>query len=122
MKFVSGDGLRAVENGFELDIRLPWYRSLPLSVVDFGAVCVNGSPIDPNGLTVKLNGKNRKLRELAGLWQEYWFVLDSAFLCIPYPGARTGESYDVDISMVIHPPYVPKVFFPWKYGKSMRAN
>jgi hypothetical protein len=122
MKFVSEDSLYAVENGLELDVRLPWYRSLPLSVIDFGDIRVNGNKIDHNAIIVKLNGKERRLSELAGLWQEYWFVLDSAFIRIPLSNARRGEQYEIEIMAVIHPPYVPNVFFPAAHKKLMRAN
>ncbi len=120
--FIKDGSLRATANSLELDVRLPWYRSLPLSVIDFGDLRINGNKIDPNSVTVKLNGKERKLTELAGLWQEYWFVLDSAFVQIPLPDAKSGEQYEVDFTMVVHPPYVPKVFFPATHKKLMRAN
>jgi len=120
--FIKDDALRAVENGLELDVRLPWYRSLPLSVIDFGDIRINGKRIDHASVMVKLNGRERKLSDLAGLWQEYWFVLDSAFVRIPYQGVKTGEQYEVEFTAVIHPPYVPKVFFPAMHRKTMRAN
>src|SRR5208282_3043691 len=102
--FVAEGSLHAVENGLELDVRLPWYRSLPLSVIDFGDIRINGSAIDHNAITVKLNGKERRLTELSGLWQEYWFVLDSAFVRMPFPNARRGEQYEVEVTVVLHPP------------------
>lgn len=120
--FIKDGSLRATGNGLELDVRLPWYRSLPLSVIDFGDLRINGNKIDLNSVTVKLNGKQRRVPELAGLWQEYWFVLDSALVEIPLPGAKSGGQYEVDFTMVIHPPYVPKVFFPASYKKLMTAN
>jgi len=120
--FVTDDGLSAVEGGLLLDIRLPWYRSLPLSALDFGPISVDGQPIDHQAVAIRLNGQERPLNSLAGRWQEYWFVLDSAYLVIPLGGARFGEEYDVDVSLVIHPPYVPNVFFPAMHHKRMRAH
>lgn len=120
--FIADDNLSAVEGGLLLDIRLPWYRSLPLSALDFGAVAIDGTAIDPTTITVDLNQQTRPLPELAGKWQEYWWVLDSAFVSIPYPGAEAGKEYDVEFTLVIHPPYVPNVFFPAMHHKRMRAN
>jgi hypothetical protein len=120
--FVADDSLSAVEGGLQLDVRLPWYRSLPLSALDFGAISVDGEVIDPETITVRLNGQERPLSRLAGLWQEYWFVLDSALLLIPVADAESGKEYEVDITLVIHPPYVPNVFFPTVHRKRMRAN
>ena len=118
--FVADDALHVAEGGLELDIRLPWYRSLPLSVIDFGEVRIDGEPIDPNVLQLRINGR-RKLSELADLWMEYWYVLDSAFLRIPYPAVRKGAQYELEITIILHPPYIPKVFFPVPH-KIMRAN
>lgn len=120
--FVSDDSLSAVEGGLQLDVRLPWYRSLPLSALDFGVVSVDGSPIDSQAITVRLNGQERPLSALAGLWNEYWFVLDSACLRIPCEGTERGGEYDVEFTLVIHPPYVPNVSFPAVHHKRMRAH
>jgi hypothetical protein len=120
--FVKDDSLKARRDGLELDIRLPWYRSLPLSVIDFGDILINGSKFEHSAIDVDLNGRVRKLSELAGLWQEYWFVLDSALLRIPVQNPKQGEDYEVEINMTLHPPYVPKVFFPSTHKKRMRAS
>jgi hypothetical protein len=120
--FVKDDGLSAVEGGLQLDVRLPWYRSLPLSALDFGPLAIDGHPIDPRAVTVTLNGLERPMADLAGLWQEYWWVLDSALVSIPYPDAEAGTEYEVEFTLVIHPPYVPNVFFPAMHRKRMRAD
>jgi hypothetical protein len=120
--FVKDDSLSAVEGGLQLDVRLPWYRSLPLSALDFGPLAIDGQPIDAGAVMVTLNGMERPMADLAGLWQEYWWVLDSAFLSIPYPGTESGKEYDVEFTVVIRPPYVPNVFFPATHHKRMRAN
>src|SRR5512143_1771798 len=59
--FVADNSLSAVDGGLELDIRLPWYRSLPLSALDFGAVAIDGAAIDPATITVDLNEQMRPL-------------------------------------------------------------
>ncbi len=120
--FVTDDSLSAAQDALELDVRLPWYRSLPLSALDFGALSIDGIAVDHREVIVSLNGQERPLSDLAGLWREYWFVLDSAFLRIPFAGAQRGREYDVDLTLVIHPPYVPNVFFPAMHHKRMRAR
>ena len=120
--FVTDDSLSAAEGALELDVRLPWYRSLPLSALDFGALSIDGAPVDPHEVTVTLNGQERRLGDLAGRWQEYWFVLDSALMRIPFADAEHGREYEVDFTLVVHPPYVPNVFFPAMHHKRMRAS
>jgi hypothetical protein len=120
--FVADDSLSAVAGALELEVRLPWYRSLPLSSLDFGAISVDGALVDHKDISVRLNSQERPLSDLTGLWQEYWFVLDSAYLRIPLADAKQGAEYDIDITLVIHPPYVPNVFFPNIHRKRMRAH
>jgi hypothetical protein len=120
--FVENNALHAAQGGFDLEIRLPWYRSLPLSVIDFGELRINGAKIDPTAIKFNVNGKDCGLSELPNLWEESWYVLDSAYLRIPYPAVKRGEQYQVEVTIILHPPYVPKVFFPVSYKKAMQAN
>ncbi len=120
--FVEENALHAAEGGLELEVRLPWYRSLPLSVIDFGEVRINGATIDPGAITFRVNGKDRRPGELRGLWQESWYVLDSAYIRFPYPAVKPGAQYEVDITFILHPPYIPKVFFPFSHKNVMTAN
>ena len=120
--FVADDALHAVEGGLELDVRLPWYRSLPLSVIDFGEVRIDGISVNPNAIVLKINGKDRKLSELRELWKEYWYVLDSAYLRFPHSSTECGKSFQIEVTIILHPPYIPKVFFPITHNKLMCAN
>lgn len=120
--FVVNESLRALPDALELEIRLPWYRSLPLSALDFGPVVVDGVPADLETVTLRLNEQQRPLTNIPKHWQEYWWVLDSAYLHIPFLGAEPGREYELDITLVIHPPYVPNVFFPAVYRGRMRAR
>ena len=65
--FVTDDSLSAVEGGLQLDVRLPWYRSLPLSALDFGPIAIDGQPIDAGAIMVTLNGSERPMADLTGL-------------------------------------------------------
>jgi sorbitol/mannitol transport system permease protein len=45
-RVVSDNGLRSTESGFSIDVRLPWYRSLPLSTVPSQTPVDHGSGMD----------------------------------------------------------------------------
>jgi hypothetical protein len=63
-RVVSDDGLRCAPSGFAIDVRLPWYRSLPLSVVEVQAVELDDQKIDLDRVRFELNGSTLSLGEL----------------------------------------------------------
>ena len=77
------NGLRATPRGAEIDIRLPWYRSLPVSVVEVGSLSVDGKDVATSDIRFEVNGKSFDLNELPSHPGEFWFVLDSAVLRLP---------------------------------------
>jgi hypothetical protein len=122
MNVLSDNTLRATENGLDLLIRLPWYRSLPLSTVEIRQVRIDGKAVDADKISLAVNGKNFKLDQFAELTGEYWFVLDSAILNIEYPGAKPGAEYDVEVVVVLYPPYIAGISFPNLGTSRLRAG
>ncbi len=90
-----------------LDLRLPWYRSLPLSVVEFAALDVNGQAVPLAGATLVLEGRTHDLSAMPGLTMVQWFVQDSAYLHLDWPGFDTAARPDVGLLMKLYPPYIP---------------
>jgi Domain of unknown function (DUF6379) len=101
------DALRAAADGFELDIRLNWYRSLPLSSVQTVELTVDGEAIRRADVTFVLNGREYALDELANHWDEPWFVLDAATLRVRRPRAvEAGRPADVRLRLGTRVPYI----------------
>ncbi|MDR2381792.1 MAG: DUF6379 domain-containing protein [Bifidobacteriaceae bacterium] len=71
-----------------IPLRVPWYRSLPLSSLETLEVSVEGKPIEDVHLEV--NGESSSLAQLAQRSTEYWFVQDTGF--VPVPAGDLGES------------------------------
>jgi hypothetical protein len=90
--------LREVGDGFELDVYLNWYRSLPLSSVDTLELTVDGEVVPRDEIT--FNG--RSLDELAERWDEYWFVLDPATVHV-----RRAVRNEVQLRLGVRIPYLP---------------
>jgi hypothetical protein len=105
-RVVSDDGLLVTPNGCAIDIRLPWYRSLPLSVVDIGAVEIDGVLVDPERISFELNGESLRLDELRPRTDDWWYVLDSAFLRIDGHRVARDEQHVVAVTISIRPPYI----------------
>ena len=74
-------GLRATPNGAEIDVRLPWYRSLPVSVVEVGSLKVDEQDVASSDIRFELNGKSFELQDLPAHSGEFWFVLVGCRSC-----------------------------------------
>jgi hypothetical protein len=48
-------GLRATPRGTEIDVRLPWYRSLPISVVEVGGLRVDDQDVPPGDIRFEIS-------------------------------------------------------------------
>ena len=86
-RIIGEEGLSATPEGLRLAMRLPWYRSLPFSIVEIDSVW--------------------PLKDLGEQINAFWFVRDSAFLHIPGQHAEPGSEHEVALSLFISPPYIP---------------
>jgi hypothetical protein len=103
---LDDDALREVDAGFELDVHLNWYRSLPLSSVHTVELTVNGEAIPREEIAFVANGREYTLNELAEQWEETWFVLDPATLRVRRPLVRRGEGAEVGLRLGSRIPYI----------------
>ncbi|MBV9280028.1 MAG: hypothetical protein JOZ41_08110 [Chloroflexi bacterium] len=102
-----GDTLRITDDGFELDIRIPWYRSLPLSSVQTLEVTVDGQRIAPEAVRFQLYGERLALDELPNLFTTWWFILDPATLHVAYDRPlQAGEKHTVELGLGFKIPYM----------------
>jgi hypothetical protein len=121
-RVISDNGLVVTESGIDIDIRLPWYRALPLSVVGVTEVEIDGKNVDLTSLTFEVNGKSYKLNELPAHYTEWWYVLDSAFLHVPGVTLQRGTEHQVKVTVSIRPPYIPGFYRLTECKKRLRAN
>src|SRR6476619_4748116 len=100
------DALRARDDGFELDVHLNWYRSLPLSSLKTVQVTVNGEAIDRDEITWVVTGAEHRLDDLGEKWAEIWFALEPAPIRVPRPLVKPGDSADVTVRLGNRIPYI----------------
>jgi len=115
-------GLRATANGAEIDVRLPWYRSLPVSVVEIGSLKVDDQVLASSDIRFEINGKSFQLHELPARSDEFWFVLDSAVLRLAALRLTPGTDHDVELQLNLYPPYVPHLKWVTKVRKTLRVR
>ncbi|WP_322048116.1 C-glycoside deglycosidase beta subunit domain-containing protein [Paraburkholderia sp. J67] len=121
-RVVSDNGLRATESGFAIDVRLPWYRSLPLSTVDVAEILLDGEPIDLADVTFEIEGQTLRPEELRALTDQWWYVLDSAWLNVKHAPIVKGSEHDVAVTLAVRPPYIKGLVRLTKTEKRLVAN
>ena len=94
-------------DGLVLDLRLPWYRSLPLSVVMPTQLLVDGQPLSLEGATVEYEGRRYTLEELPEQTGTSWFIQDSVLLHVPTPQPLSAGPHHVVVTLNLYPPYIP---------------
>jgi hypothetical protein len=90
-----------------LDIRIPWYRSLPLSCVARLDVAIDGISLPLDDAEIDVNGLRHRLDELPDRVDEVWFIQDNARVRVPYPGGvPAGAVKDVEVRLDMRIPYI----------------
>jgi hypothetical protein len=97
---------RASAQGVELGVRLPWYRSLPVSVVEVAELSVDGRAVPVADIRFGINGKTFTLDQLPNLTGEVWFVLDSAIITARI-ALDPAVPHEVALHLNLYPPYIP---------------
>jgi len=105
---VLGDtAVRAATGGYEVDLHLAWYRSLPLSCLEGIDLVIDEVPTAREALKVRVDGRELGLDDLPELDDEWWFVQDALTVVVPSDQPRTqGAEVDVDVTLATRIPYI----------------
>jgi hypothetical protein len=106
-RIIGEEGLEATERGARLAMRLPWYRSLPFSVVEVASLTLDGADIDLTDAVVVFDDQSFPLSAMGEQTNAFWFVRDSAFLLLPHVAVKADDSHEVSLVIKISPPYIP---------------
>ncbi|MRW89807.1 hypothetical protein GJ699_07410 [Duganella sp. FT80W] len=104
---IAAQGSRVEDGLIKLEVWLPWYRTLPLSVVEVAATSIDGRALSLDGAELEVNGKRYPLSALPDLVDELWFVQDSAWLYVRDAQAKAGGKHDAELLVKLYPPYIP---------------
>jgi hypothetical protein len=104
---VIADGsLRAADGGFAFDVRLPWYRALPVACLEGLDVAIDGERIPSDQLRIELNGHTYALAELPPLHEDWWYVADAAPVTAPLPEGLGEGEHELDVTIHVRIPYI----------------
>jgi hypothetical protein len=104
---ITAEDSLVTPEGLVLDLRLPWYRSLPLSVVMPTQLLVDGQPLSLDGATVEYEGRRYTLAELPEQTGTVWFIQDSVLLRVPTAQPLGSGPHHVVVTLNLYPPYIP---------------
>lgn len=103
---LKDDALTASENGCQLAFQSHWYRSLPLSCMDFN-LKIDGQEIAKNLMTIKINDKKFRYDELPELDKEWLFILDKGILEVQTEKPlEKGKTYNIAFKYDLFIPYI----------------
>ncbi len=117
---LADQSLRAGAGTLTIAIRLPWYRTLPLSTVRVAQLRIDGEDVPGDRIEFEINGHRRPLLQCEDLIDEQWFVLDDATLHVPGPDLKNQSEHLIDVTLNLHPPYMPG--FTWVTHSSKRLQ
>jgi len=100
------DSARLEDGGLLLDVRLNWYRSVPLSCVERLEVALDGTSLPAERTTVELGGARCAIGELAAQDQRWWSVLDAATVRVDLDAAPAPGPHAVDLLLGTRIPYL----------------
>jgi hypothetical protein len=87
------------------DLRLPWYRSLPISCVEKMEFVVDGRPLSRDSVTMAVGGILYDLDGVGRLADTQWFVLDTYEVFVHLAEALTPGNHHVKLTTQLRIPY-----------------
>lgn len=99
--------------GFNMGIRMNYYRGLHLACVESLKVKIDGKEIPEQLILFNLNGKKFTIKSLKDMYQEYWGIKEIAQLQIFNGGLSQGK-HKVEVELYLRNPYMQ--FAPGVYG------
>ncbi len=105
--------LNGKQVGFNVDLRINYYRGLPLSAVKKIELTVDGEKIPDYLVLAELNGKEFTVPQMKELYAEYWGIKTPMHVRVFNYGLAPGE-HEVAVRIEYKSPYME--FAPGIYG------
>ena len=93
--------------GFQLKIRLPYYRGVYLSQIMQRNVVVDGQVYKKEQVIWSINGEDYTAEEMASDWNTHWHPLEPATLIVKKDGGLSQGFHDVEYGFCCSHSYFP---------------
>ena len=115
----------AAATGYQIKIRIPYYRGVYLSAVDYLKLTVDGQEIARDNLRIVVNGRTFTMPEMEEAGDTRWFYGDPATLLVAKPGGLVPGIHTITVGITIRKSYFPAedperlydFFGLWKSGQ-----
>lgn len=101
------DAVRSTAEGYEIDVHLAWYRSLPLSCIENITLSIAGKAVDSANIHVCRDGRELTIADLADRVDDWWFIQDPITVKVrdPAPVAK-GSKAEIQVELATRIPYI----------------
>ncbi len=96
--------------GFQLGVRLPYYRGIVLSLIGDTTLTVDGEVMPCDAMTVTVDGKTFQLSALEDEPETKWEFGDVGILTVRKPGGLPSGAHTVTLHQHLKISYVPVGF------------
>lgn len=104
---LRADAVRTTDQGYEVDLRLAWYRSLPLSCIENIHLNINGHTYGADELSLQYVGRSLSLADLEDMTDDWWFIQDPlTVLARQESPAAKGSTLQVEAELATRIPYI----------------
>jgi hypothetical protein len=121
-QLISDASVMAIPQGLEIGIRLPWYRSLPLSTVEIAELRLDGAIVPEAAISLQVNEQRHAASELREQIHDWWYVLDRGRLLARVDGLAPGPMHEIELSVNLYPPYIPGLKWVVKSKKILATS
>jgi len=113
---IVGEAFKNVDEGgnvtgFQLGIRLPYYRGVVLSLVGETQITVDGEAVPSEAMTVTIGGKTFPLSQLKNEPVAKWEFGEIGIITVSRPGGLTVGEHKVELRQHMKISYVPGGFW-----------
>jgi hypothetical protein len=95
--------------GFQLEVRIAYYRGLVLSMVEGFEVSVDGREFPRENNLFILRGRTFTYKQLETEYDERWEMGEVAQLTVPLPGGLIAGKHEVAVVEYLRVSYVPVI-------------
>ncbi|WP_458106623.1 DUF6379 domain-containing protein [Arthrobacter sp. R3-55] len=93
--------------GFQVGVRLPYYRGLGLSMVEAVEVSIDGETMRAEDTSLTVHGNTYRLLDLPGIFDDRWEMGEVATVCIAKPGGLAEGEHEVAVVERLRVSYMP---------------
>jgi hypothetical protein len=101
------DTFRAAPDGFEIELRIPYYRGIRLSLVDKLEVRLDGELVPADNIVLELRGRRFRLDELPAETVERWEFGERAKVHVRLSDPLTPGNHRISVTMTLRISYMP---------------